>query len=103
MLMKELEGTKIKVRSRLYRYLLVAFWNKKDRDYVYKSASIKELSEERDKWYNSVKREYDNLTIQQLLDKLSIQRPEEIKQFRCCGDGTVAELKKLLEENDDQH
>lgn len=29
MLMKELEGTKIKVRSRLYRYLLVAFWNKK--------------------------------------------------------------------------
>lgn len=99
MLMKELEGTKIKVRSRLYRYLLVAFWNKKDRDHVYKSVSSKELSEERDKWYNSVKREYDNLTIQQLLDKLSIQRPEEIKQFRCCGDGTVAELKKLLEEN----
>lgn len=29
MLMKDLEGTKIKVRSRLYRYLLVAFWNKK--------------------------------------------------------------------------
>lgn len=96
MLMKELEGTKIKVRSRLYRYLLVAFWNKKDRDHVYKSASSKELSEERDKWYNSVKREYDNLTLQQLLNKLSIKHPEEIKQFRCCGDGTVAELKKLL-------
>ena len=63
MLMKELEGTKIKVRSRLYRYLLVAFWNKKDRDHVYKSESSKELSEERDKWYNSVKREYDNLTL----------------------------------------
>nr|DAD73807.1 MAG TPA: hypothetical protein [Siphoviridae sp. ctMsr1] len=92
MLMKDLEGTKIKVRSRLYRYLLVAFWNKKDRDHVYKSAS----SRERDKWYNSVKREYDNLTIQQLLDELNVQRPEEIKQFRCCGDGTVAELKKLL-------
>ena len=98
MLMKELEGTKIKVRSRLYRYLLVAFWNKKDRDHVYKSASSKERFEENEKWYNSVKREYDNLTLQQLLNKLSIQRPEEIKQFRCCGDGTVAELKKLLKE-----
>jgi hypothetical protein len=96
MLMKDLEGTKIKVRSRLYRYLLVAFWNKKDRDHVYKSASSRERAKERDKWYNSVKREYDNLTIQQLLDELNVQRPEEIKQFRCCGDGTVAELKKLL-------
>lgn len=103
MLMKELEGTKIKVRSRLYRYLLVAFWNKKDRDHVYKSTSSRERAKERDKWYNSVKREYDNLTIQQLLEELSISSPEEIKQFRCCGDGTVAELKKLLEENDDQH
>lgn len=98
MLMKELEGTKIKVRSRLYRYLLVAFWNKKkDRDHVYKSASSRERAKEHDKWYNSVKREYDSLTLQQLLDELNIQRPEEIKQFRCCGDGTVAELKKLLE------
>ena len=96
MLMKDLEGTKIKVRSRLYRYLLVAFWDKKDRDHVYKSARSRELAKERDKWYNIVKREYDNLTLQQVLDKLNIQRPEEIKQFRCCGDGTVAELKKLL-------
>lgn len=97
MLMKDLEGTKIKVRSRLYRYLLVAFWDKKDRDHVYKSAGCRELAKERDKWYNIVKREYDNLTIQQLLNELNIQHPEEIKQFRCCGDGTVAELKKLLE------
>lgn len=96
MLMKDLEGTKIKVRSRLYRYLLVAFWDKKDRDHVYKSESCRELAKERDKWYNIVKREYDNLTIQQLLDELNVQHPEEIKQFRCCGDGTVAELKKLL-------
>lgn len=96
MLMKDLEGTKIKVRSRLYRYLLVAFWNKKDRDHVYKSASSREQAKERDKLYNSVKREYDNLTLQQLLEKLNISSPEEIKQFRCCGDGTVAELKKLL-------
>jgi len=98
MLMKDLEGTKIKVRSRLYQQLLFAFLNKKkkERDPVYKSASSKARSEEYDKWYNSVKREYDNLTLQQLLDKLNIQRPEEIKQFRCCGDGTVAELKKLL-------
>ena len=103
MLMKDLEGTKIKVRSRLYRYLLVAFWNKKDRDHVYKSASSRERAKECDKWYNSVKREYDNLTVQQLLEELNISTPEEIKQFRCCGDGTVAELKKLLEENDDQH
>ena len=70
MLMKELEGTKIKVRSRLYRYLLVAFWNKKDRDHVYKSASSREQAKERDKLYNSVKREYDNLTLQQLLEKI---------------------------------
>lgn len=101
MLMKELEGTRSRVRSRLYRYLLVAFWNKKDREHVYKSASSRERAEEHDKRYISVKREYDNLTIQQLLEELNISSPEEIKQFRCCGDGTVAELKKLLEENDD--
>lgn len=98
MLMKELEGTKIKVRSRLYQYLLYAFCSKKDRDHTYGSASSKERAEEHDKWYNSVKREYDNLTIQQLLDALNVQQPEEIKQFRCCGDGCVAELKKLLKE-----
>ena len=97
MLMKELEGTKIKIRSSLYRHLLFAFYNKKDRDHVYKSASSKERAKEHDSWCNSLKREYDNLTIQQLLDELNVQYPEEIKQFRCCGDGTVAELKKLLE------
>ena len=96
MLMKELEGTKIKVRSRLYRYLLVAFWNKKDREHVYISASSREQAKEREEQYIRVKREYDGLTIQQLLGKLNISSPEEIKQFRCCGDGTVAELKKLL-------
>lgn len=96
MLMKELEGTKIKVRSRLYQQLLFAFLNKKYRDNVYKSASSKARSEEYDKRYNSVKLEYDNLTLQQLLEKLNISYPEEIKQFRCCGDGAVAELRKLL-------
>lgn len=97
MLMKDLEGTKIKVRSRLYQQLLFAFFflNTKKRDNVYKSA--KSEPKEYDKWYNSIKREYDNLTIQQLLEKLNISSPEEIKQFRCCGDGTVAELKRLLE------
>lgn len=70
------------------------FLNTKKRDNVYKSA--KSEPKEYDKWYNSIKREYDNLTIQKLLDELNIQHPEEIKQFRCCGDGTVAELKKLL-------
>ena len=97
MLMKELEGTKIKIRSSLYRHLLFAFYNKKDRDHAYKSASSKERAKEHDAWCNSIKREYDNLTIQQLLEELNISSPEEIKQFRCCGDGTVAELKKLLE------
>lgn len=96
MLMKELEGTKIKIRSRLYRHLLFAFYNKKDRDHIYKSASSRERAKEHDAWCNSLKREYDNLTIQQLLDELNVQRPEEIKQFRCCGDRAVAELKKLL-------
>lgn len=95
MLMKDLEGTKIKVRSRLYQQLLFAFLNTKKRYNFYKSA--KSEPKEYDKWYNSIKREYDNLTIQQLLEKLNISSPEEIKQFRCCGDGTVAELKKLLE------
>lgn len=99
MLMKDLEGTKIKVRSRLYRYLLVSFWDKKDRDHVYKSASCREIAKEREEQYVIVKREYDNLTIQQLLEELNISSPEEIKQFRCCGDGTVAELKKTVERN----
>lgn len=99
MLMGELKGTKIKVRSRLYRYLLVAFWNTKDESHNHGWATSRERAEEHDRLYNSAKREYDSLTIQQLLDKLNIQQPEEIKQFRCCGDGTVAELKKLLEED----
>lgn len=100
MLMRELEGTKIKVRSRLYRYLLVAFWHTKDESHNYGWGSNRERAEEHDRLYNSAKREYDSLTIQQLLDKLNIQQPEEIKQFRCCGDGTVAELKKLLKETE---
>lgn len=81
MLMKDLEGTKIKVRSRLYRYLLVAFWNKKDREYVYKSGSGRERAKERDEQYISAKREYDNLTLQQLLDKLNIQRQKRLRNL----------------------
>ena len=96
MLMKDLEGTKIKVRSRLYRYLLVAFWNKVDWSHIYKSEDGFPKAKERDELYIKTKQKYDNLTIQQLLEKLNISSPEEIKQFRCCGDGTVAELKKLL-------
>lgn len=84
MLMKDLEGTKIKVRSRLYSYLFAA--SLKVIDYTDYSQS-----------HMTFKQQYDNLTIQQLLDKLNIKQPEEIKQFRCCGDGCVAELKKLLE------
>ena len=98
MLMGDLAGTKIKVRSRLYRYLLVAFWNKRDRENTYGCAVERELAEKREKFYISVKQAYDSLTIQQLLDELNIQQPEEIKQFRCCGDGCVKELKKLLKE-----
>lgn len=98
MLMGDLEGTKIKVRSTLYRHLLIAFWEKMDRDPFYKSASSRERAEEHSKRYGQVKRQYDALTIQQLLDKLNIKHPEEIKQFRCCGDGAVAELKRLLKE-----
>lgn len=100
MLMKDLEGTKNRVRSTLYRRLLFAFWETMDRDPFYKSASSRERAEEHNKRYDQVKRQYDALTIQQLLDKLNIKQPEEIKQFRCCGDGCVAELKKLLKETE---
>lgn len=89
MLMKELEGTGSRVRSRLYNYLMAAYWTVLDHD-NYRSIDP----------FDSVKKSYDNLTLQQLLDELHIQHPEEIKQFRCCGDGTVVELKKLLEEAD---
>ena len=85
MLMKDLEGTGSRVRSRLYSYLFAAFL--KVIDYTDYSQS-----------HMTFKQQYDNLTIQQLLDKLNIKQPEEIKQFRCCGDGCVAELKKLLKE-----
>lgn len=96
MLMKDLEGTKIKVRSRLYRYLLVALWDKVNWSHIYKSEDGFPKAKERDELYIKTKQKYDNLTIQQLLEELNISSPEEIKQFRCCGDGTVAELKKLL-------
>ena len=99
MLMKELEGTKIKIRSRLYQHLLFAYFDKLYPNNTYKSASSRERAEEHDRAYNSVKQKYNNLTIQQLLCALNIQQPEDIKRFRCCGDGTVAELKKLLEES----
>lgn len=87
MLMKDLEGTGSRVRSRLYSYLFMA--SLKMIDYTDYSQS-----------HMTFKQQYDNLTIQQLLDKLNIKQPEEIKQFRCCGDGTVAELKKLLKETE---
>lgn len=84
MLMKELEGTGSRVRSRLYSYLFAA------------SLDVIDYNDYNEEPHMTFKEQYDNLTLQQLLDKLNIQRPEEIKQFRCCGDGTVAELKKLL-------
>lgn len=87
MLMKDLEGTGSRVRSRLYSYLFMA--SLKMIDYIDYSQS-----------HMTFKRQYDALTIQQLLDKLNIKQPEEIKQFRCCGDGCVAELKKLLKETE---
>nr|DAT41125.1 MAG TPA: hypothetical protein [Caudoviricetes sp.] len=88
MLMKELEGTGNRVRSRLYSYLLAASWDVID---------YNDYSEEP---HMTLREQYNNLTLQQVLDKLNIQRPEEIKQFRCLGDGTVAELKKLLKETE---
>ena len=86
MLMKELEGTGNRVRSRLYSYLFSASWDVIDYKY-YNEGS-----------YMTFREQYNELTLQQVLDKLNVQRPEDIKKFRCCGDGTVAELKKLLEE-----
>ena len=86
MLMSDLEGTGNRVRSRLYSYLYAASLNVID--YAY-------YNEEPHKTFVE---QYNSLTLQQLLDKLNIQQPEEIKQFRCCGDGCVAELKKLLKE-----
>ena len=84
MLMKELEGTGNRVRSRLYSYLFAASLDVID---------YKDYSEEP---HMTFREQYDNLTLQQLLDELNIHNPEEIKQFRCCGDGAVSELKKLL-------
>ena len=85
MLMKEMEGTGNRVRSRLYSYLFAASWDVIDYKYYNEGSHM------------TFREQYNELTLQQVLDKLNIQRPEEIKQFRCCGDGTVAELKKLLE------
>lgn len=84
MLMKELEGTGNRVRSRLYSYLFAASWD------------VMDYNDYNEEPHMTFREQYNNLTLQQVLDKLNIQHPEEIKQFRCCGDGTVAELKKLL-------
>lgn len=84
MLMKELQGTGNRVRSRLYAYLFAASWD------------VIDYNDYNEEPHMTFREQYDNLTLQQVLDKLNIQRPEEIKQFRCCGDGCVAELKKLL-------
>lgn len=86
MLMNELEGTGSRVRSRLYSYLFAA------------SLDVIDYNNYSEEPNMSFKQQYDSLDLQQLLDKLNIQHPEEIKQFRCCGDRTVVELKKLLEE-----
>ncbi len=84
MLMGDLEDTGSRVRSRLYSRLFAA------------SLDVIDYIEYREEPHMTYLEQYDNLTIQQLLDKLNIKQPEEIKQFRCCGDGCVAELKKLL-------
>lgn len=86
MLMKELEGTGNRVRSIIYSRLFGASWDVIDYDNYYK------------KPHRTVKQQYDNFTLRELLDALNIQQPEDIKRFRGCGDGCVAELKKLLEE-----
>lgn len=86
MLMGDLAGTGNRVRSRLYSYLYAASLDVIDYTY-YNEEPHKTFLEQ-----------YNSLTLRELLDKLNIKQPEEIKQFRCCGDGTVAELKKLLKE-----
>ena len=88
MLMKELEGTGNRVLSRLYSYLFAASQDVIDYKYYNEGSHI------------TFREQYNDLTLQQVLDKLNIQRPEEIKQFRCCGDGAVLELKKLLKETE---
>lgn len=85
MLMKELEGTGSRVRSRLYSYLFAASWD------------VIDYNDYNEEPHMTFREQYNNLTLKQVLDKLNIQRPEEIKQFRCFGDGCVDELKKLLE------
>lgn len=82
MLMGDLAGTGNRVLSRLYSRLFAA------------SLDVIDYIEYREEPHMTYLEQYDNLTLQQLLDKLNIKQPEEIKQFRCCGDGTVAELKK---------
>lgn len=86
MLMGDLAGTGNRVRSRLYSYLYAASLDVIDYTY-YNEEPHKTFLEQ-----------YNSLTLRELLDKLNIKQPEDIKQFRCCGDGTVAELKKLLKE-----
>ena len=89
MLMKELEGTGNRVRSRLYSYLFAASLDVIDYKYYNEGSHM------------TFREQYNELTLQQVLDKLNIRRPEEIKQFRCCGDGTVSELKSYWKESND--
>lgn len=88
MLMSDLEGTGSRVRSRLYSYLYAA------------SLDVIDYAYYNEEPHKTFREQYNSLTLQELLDELNIQQPEEIKQFRCCGDGTVKELKKLLEETE---
>ena len=103
MLMKELKE-KNYISHRLYKYLYVAFINtpknfKKHRLAIHgvKEYDYTEFNKRQSEYYDEMKQEFANSSLDEVLKELEVSEPEDIMRFRCLGKKCVSELQTIIE------
>lgn len=103
MLMKELKE-KNHISHRLYKYLYVAFINtpKNFKKYGLAIHGVKEydyaeFNKRQSEYFDEMKQEFANSSLDKVLKELKVSEPEDIMQFRGLGKKCVSELQTLIE------
>ena len=102
MLMKELKE-KNHISHRLYKYLYVAFINtpKNLKKYGLAIHGVKEydyteFDKRQSEYFDEMKQEFANSSLDEVLKELEVSEPEDIMRFRCLGKKCVSELRALI-------
>lgn len=102
MLMKELKEKK-HISHRLYKYLYVAFINtpKNLKKYGLAIHGVKEydyaeFDKRQSEYFDEMKQEFANSSLDEVLKELEVSEPEDIMRFRCFGKKCVSELRDLI-------